>query len=63
MPATRSWERLEKVFPWILDKFNTSISNILGTYGTVFKARDKESDKTVALKVVKLDDEDEVWLF
>ncbi|KAI1729983.1 protein kinase domain-containing protein [Ditylenchus destructor] len=30
-----------------------------GTYGTVFKARDRDSDELLALKVVRLDDEDE----
>ena len=34
-----------------------------GTYGTVYKARDKDKDTIVALKVVRLDDEDEVLLF
>jgi len=30
-----------------------------GTYGTVFKARNRQTDEIVALKVVRLDDEDE----
>ncbi|CAK5131335.1 unnamed protein product [Meloidogyne enterolobii] len=32
-----------------------------GTYGTVFKAKSKENGQIVALKIVKLDDEDEVF--
>ena len=31
-----------------------------GTYGTVFKAKNKESHEIVALKRVRLDDDDEV---
>ena len=31
-----------------------------GTYGTVFKAKNKESQEIVALKRVRLDDDDEV---
>lgn len=31
-----------------------------GTYGTVFKARNRETMEVVALKRVRLDDEDEV---
>ena len=30
-----------------------------GTYGTVFKAKNKESQEIVALKRVRLDDDDE----
>uniref|UniRef100_A0A914D1F6 Cell division protein kinase 5 n=1 Tax=Acrobeloides nanus TaxID=290746 RepID=A0A914D1F6_9BILA len=30
-----------------------------GTYGTVFKARNKDTNELVALKLVRLDDEDE----
>ena len=33
-----------------------------GTYGTVFKAKDRESGEIVALKVVRLDEDDEVRL-
>ena len=33
---------------------------ILGTYGTVFKAKNKETQEIVALKRVRLDDDDEV---
>jgi serine/threonine protein kinase len=32
---------------------------ILGTYGTVFKAKNKETQEIVALKRVRLDDDDE----
>lgn len=32
---------------------------ITGTYGTVFKAKDRESGEIVALKVVRLDEDDE----
>ena len=31
-----------------------------GTYGTVFKAKNRESHEIVALKRVRLDDDDEV---
>lgn len=34
--------------------------NALGTYGTVFKAKNKENHEIVALKRVRLDDDDEV---
>ena len=34
----------------------------VGTYGTVFKAKDKKSGDMVALKVVRLDEDDEVRL-
>lgn len=38
--------------------------NILsGTYGTVYKARDKRSNDVVALKRVRLDEDDEVSAF
>ena len=33
---------------------------ISGTYGTVFKAKNKETQEIVALKRVRLDDDDEV---
>jgi len=33
---------------------------ILGTYGTVFKGKNKETHEIVALKRVRLDDDDEV---
>ena len=33
---------------------------IVGTYGTVFKAKNKETHEIVALKRVRLDDDDEV---
>ena len=32
----------------------------IGTYGTVFKAKNKETQEIVALKRVRLDDDDEV---
>ena len=35
-------------------------SNRTGTYGTVFKAKNKETGEIVALKRVRLDDDDEV---
>ena len=34
---------------------------ISGTYGTVFKAKNKETQEIVALKRVRLDDDDEVF--
>uniref|UniRef100_A0A0N5B9Y1 Cell division protein kinase 5 n=1 Tax=Strongyloides papillosus TaxID=174720 RepID=A0A0N5B9Y1_STREA len=39
--------------------FLTFIYVFIGTYGTVYKAIDKRNNSTVALKVIKLDDEDE----
>ena len=32
---------------------------VSGTYGTVYKAKDKDSGEIVALKVVRLDEDDE----
>jgi len=32
-----------------------------GTYGTVFKAKNRETQEIVALKRVRLDDDDEVF--
>ena len=32
-----------------------------GTYGTVFKAKNRETGDIVALKKVQLDDDDEGW--
>lgn len=34
--------------------------SLLGTYGTVFKAKNRETHEIVALKRVRLDDDDEV---
>lgn len=34
-----------------------------GTYGTVFKAKNRETHEIVALKRVRLDDDDEVGLY
>lgn len=34
----------------------------VGTYGTVFKAKNRETHEIVALKRVRLDDDDEVSL-
>ena len=31
-----------------------------GTYGTVYKAKDRETGDIVALKIVRLDEDDEV---
>ena len=37
--------------------------SVVGTYGTVFKAKNRETHEVVALKRVRLDDDDEVsWL-
>ena len=41
----------------ILDQ---NVHNLKGTYGTVFKAKNKETGEIVALKRVRLDDDDEV---
>lgn len=35
--------------------------NLTGTYGTVFKAKNRETLEIVALKRVRLDDDDEVY--
>lgn len=35
--------------------------SLTGTYGTVYKAKDRESGDIVALKVVRLDEDDEVY--
>lgn len=37
-----------------------NVFNFLGTYGTVFKAKNRETHEIVALKRVRLDDDDEV---
>lgn len=34
--------------------------SLIGTYGTVFKAKNRETHEIVALKRVRLDDDDEV---
>lgn len=34
--------------------------SLVGTYGTVFKAKNRETHEIVALKRVRLDDDDEV---
>jgi len=36
------------------------VHNLSGTYGTVFKAKNRETQEIVALKRVRLDDDDEV---
>lgn len=36
-----------------------SLLHTSGTYGTVYKAKDRESGEIVALKVVRLDEDDE----
>lgn len=38
--------------------YNSSL--LTGTYGTVFKAKNRETQEIVALKRVRLDDDDEV---
>ena len=44
---------------WFPSEFS-SIIFLAGTYGTVFKAKNKETQEIVALKRVRLDDDDEV---
>lgn len=39
-----------------------TVFNSAGTYGTVFKAKNRETHEIVALKRVRLDDDDEVCL-
>lgn len=38
------------------------VHTLSGTYGTVFKAKNRETQEIVALKRVRLDDDDEVLL-
>ncbi len=40
-----------------------ALSSFPGTYGTVFKAKNRETHEIVALKRVRLDDDDEVCVF
>jgi serine/threonine protein kinase len=40
--------------------FEICLAFLLGTYGTVFKAKNRETHEIVALKRVRLDDDDEV---
>ena len=40
--------------------FSEIVSIIAGTYGTVFKAKNRETLEIVAMKRVRLDDDDEV---
>ena len=35
-------------------------SAMAGTYGTVYKAKDRETGEVVAMKIVRLDEDDEV---
>ena len=53
------WNLIYKFF----DKKTNFIYLVTGTYGTVFKAKNKESQEIVALKRVRLDDDDEVCYF
>ena len=59
------YEKLEKIgegmiFFHLKAKVVTSLLINPGTYGTVFKAKNKETQEIVALKRVRLDDDDEV---
>ena len=47
----------------IIIKIGSHHNFISGTYGTVFKAKNKETQEIVALKRVRLDDDDEVIQF
>ena len=68
----QKYEKLEKIgegnnnpknlFPRN-DLTNFTCRGFTGTYGTVFKAKNKESGEIVALKRVRLDDDDEVSKF
>ena len=42
------------------DDANVPCIDLAGTYGTVFKAKNREMHEIVALKRVRLDDDDEV---
>ncbi|PIO52327.1 hypothetical protein TELCIR_12423, partial [Teladorsagia circumcincta] len=44
---------------WLMQKYDKLEKIGEGTYGTVFKARNKEGGEVVALKRVRLDDDDE----
>lgn len=52
------WKKLEKVNSCLYSAPGNRI--FPGTYGTVFKARNKGTGEIVALKRVRLDDDDEV---
>ena len=53
----------KNLFPHNIDFTNFTCRGFTGTYGTVFKAKNKESGEIVALKRVRLDDDDEVSKF
>ena len=59
------YEKLEKIGEGDFHRVNVLFGNqfmtlFSGTYGTVFKAKNKETQEIVALKRVRLDDDDEV---
>lgn len=65
----QKYEKLEKIGegimissnPPLLGRYFVIKANIvLGTYGTVFKAKNRDTLEIVALKRVRLDDDDEV---
>ena len=68
----QKYEKLEKIgegkeFNCINKKWSMNYNGLwkwnnflTGTYGTVFKAKNKETQEIVALKRVRLDDDDEV---
>lgn len=67
----QKYEKLDKIGegkPNLLLLLNTNTHFMLlvlltGTYGTVFKAKNRETLEIVALKRVRLDDDDEVNVF
>lgn len=56
------YERLEKIGEGTYCQCVSiqSVYSTVGTYGTVYKAKEKESGEIVALKIVRLDEDDEV---
>jgi cyclin-dependent kinase 5 len=60
----QKYEKLEKIGEGLLMMFIIiQLIMFAGTYGTVFKAKNRESQEVVALKRVRLDDDDEVIIY
>ena len=60
LPIPPCTHKLKAGIPYYLSSNYELWCVILGTYGTVFKAKNKETHEIVALKRVRLDDDDEV---
>lgn len=63
MKNSRKSEKVRNDFGLGASFEELSISSFSGTYGTVFKAKNRETQEIVALKRVRLDDDDEVRSF